>query len=261
MKGARAMRRRLDEGKRAMGSFVCELRSPAVAGFLAREGFDFLLVDTEHGIFDPREVEAHIAAARNAGLCPLVRVSTADRAEVMRALDAGAEGIMVPMVRSLDDAREAVAHSKYPPLGQRGAHFARPHVDFSPPADAGAYMDEANRALLTVLQIETLEAAEIVDELAALEGVDMLYIGPGDLSIALGHPGQVDHPEVLEVVGRMVRACREHGKLAGSHFNDTAHLAALAELGVQVYGFGAVVRMLAAGVAGQAAAARQALGE
>lgn len=254
------MRQKLQAGKRAMGSFVCELRSPAVAGLLAREGFDFILVDTEHGIFDPREVEAHIAAARAAGLCSLVRVSTTDRAEIMRVLDAGAEGIMVPMVRSLDDARRAVAHSKYPPLGQRGAHFARPHNDFSPPTDTAAYMAEANKSLLTVLQIETLEAAEIVDELAALDGVDMLYIGPGDLSIALGHPGQVNHPDVLAVVERMVQACRAHGKLAGSHFNDTAHLPALAERGVQVYGFGAVVRMLAVGVADQAAAARQALG-
>jgi 4-hydroxy-2-oxoheptanedioate aldolase len=261
MHRAQAMRKKLADGGHAMGSFVCELRTPAVAGFLAREGFDFLLVDTEHGIFDPREVETHIAAAKAAGLCSLVRVSTTDRTEIMRVLDAGAEGIMVPMVRSLEDARRAVAHSKYPPLGQRGAHFARPHTDFGPPADPAAYMAEANKSLLTVVQIETLEAAHLVDELAAVDGVDMLYIGPGDLSIALGHPGQVDHPAVLEVVERMVHSCRRHGKLAASHFNNTDHLPALAERGVQVYGFGAVVRMLAVGVAGQAAAARKALGE
>lgn len=259
MRSAAKMRARLAQGRYAMGSFVCELRTPAVAGFLAAEDFDFLLVDTEHGLFDPAEVGRHIDAARAAGLCPLVRVSTGDRTEIMRVLDAGAEGIMVPMVRTVEDARRAVAHSKYPPLGQRGAHFARPHNDFSPPADLAAYMAKANEELFTILQVETLEAAACVDELAALDGVDMLYIGPGDLSIALGHPGQVDHPEVLDIVERMAAACKTHGKLAGSHFNDTRHLPALAQRGVQVFGFGAVVRMLAVGVQQQAAAARQAL--
>ena len=259
MELAGQLRQRLAAGHTALGSFVGEFRTPAIATLMGQVDLDFLLVDTEHGSLNPEDVAGHIVAAKSAGLTPWVRVSTVDRTEITRVLDAGAEGIMVPMVRSVEDARKAVAVSKYPPRGQRGAHFLRPHNNYQPPTDIGAYMNQANARLFTILQVETLEAAAQVDELAAVEGVDMLYIGPGDLSIAMGYPGQVGHPQVLEVVERMAQSCMAHGKFAGSHCNDPAMVAELVGRGIQVIGLGAVLRMLQVGMELVTAQARQGL--
>jgi 2-keto-3-deoxy-L-rhamnonate aldolase RhmA len=202
-----------------------------------------------------------IQAGKQAGICPLVRVPGPEQAEIKRALDAGAEGVMVPMCRTLAEVRQAVASSKYPPLGGRGAHFARPHTDFVAPADAAAFMDSANRSLLTIVQVETGEAAGIVEQIAAVPGVDMLYIGPGDLSIALGHAGDITHPEVMEVVDRTCRACATHGKIAGCHFATAQVLPDLRARGVRFVGYGAEIRMLRDGVERAGRAALEVLGQ
>lgn len=259
MELANRMRQRMDLGDVVLGTFVVELRTPAVARILQQSGFDFMLVDTEHGCFDPTVVALHIQAAKRWGVCPLVRVPGPERAEIKRVLDAGAEGVMVPMCETTEEVAAAVQSSKYPPLGRRGAHFARPHTEFCAPADMGVYMSSANKALLTIIQIETLGAAEKVEEIAATPGVDMLYLGPGDLSIAMGISGQITHPEVMDVVRRMGEACRRHGKICGCHFADPAVLPEMQRLGVRFAGYGAVVRMLQAGVSDMADSARRAL--
>ena len=255
----KSLRQRLGAGHTALGTFVVELRTPAVARFLQQGGFDFMLIDTEHGQFDAAEISEHIRAGKRWGVCPLVRVSGPERGEVMRALDGGAEGIMVPMCQSVEDAERAVEYSKYPPVGQRGAHFVRPHTEFAPPANLGDYMEEANRELLTIVQIETAAAVERVDEIAAVEGIDMLYMGPGDLSVAFGVPGQVTHPEVMAAAAEMGKACQRHGKIAGSHFTHPDALPELHSRGVRFVGFGAVVRMVQQSVIDAGAAVRQKL--
>ena len=120
-------------------------------------------------------------------------------------------------------------------------------------------MDQANRQLLTIIQIETSAAVEQVDEIAAIEGVDMLYLGPGDLSVALGIPGQVMHAKVLAAAAAIGKACQRQGKIAGSHFTHPDVLPELRSLGMQFVGYGAVVRMVQQSVVDAGAAARQAL--
>ncbi len=259
MRLAAAVRQRIKEGHFAMGTFVVELRTPALARFLQQAHFDFMLVDNEHGYWNPLDIAQQIDAGKRWGVCPLVRVSGPDRGEIMRALDAGAEGVMVPMANTVADVERAVEYSKYPPLGQRGAHFARPHNEFAAPEDLVEYMREANENLLTIVQIETQKAVDCLDELAAVPGVDMLYMGPGDLSIALGVPGQVEHPRILAVAERLVEACRTHGKIAGSHFVGTSMLEKLHQCGMQFGGFGAAVRMLQFGIGEMADRARAVL--
>ncbi|MFT5375309.1 MAG: 2-keto-3-deoxy-L-rhamnonate aldolase RhmA [Candidatus Latescibacterota bacterium] len=248
MQLAEALRHRVNSGEFVMGTFVGELRTPALARILQQATFDFMLVDNEHGNWNPQDIAQHIDAGKRWGICPLVRVSGPERGEIMRALDAGAEGIMVPMAKTLADVERAVEFSKYPPLGQRGAHFARPHNEFTPPKDIGAYMRAANEQLLTIVQIETEAAVERLDEFAATPGVDVLYLGPGDLSVALGVPGQVDHPRVMEVAERIVAVCRQHGKIAASHFVSVEMLGELRRRGIQLGAFGAAVRMLQYGI-------------
>ena len=259
MEAAKKLRQRIGQGHFAMGTFVVELRTPAVVRFLAQSDFDFMLVDNEHGYWNPLDIAQQIDAAKRWGICSLVRVSSADRGEIMRALDAGAEGVMVPMVRTMEDVERIVEYSKYPPLGQRGAHFARPHSGFTPPEDARCYMEDANEQLLTIVQIETQEAVDRIDEIAAVPGVDVLYLGPGDLSVAIGIPGQVEDPRVIEVAERIVRACEQHGKIAGSHFVNASMLEKVHACGMQLGGFGAAVRMLQFGIEEMAQRARSVL--
>ena len=118
---------------------------------------------------------------------------------------------------------------------------------------------DANEHLLTIVQIETEAAVNCLEDMAAVPGVDMLYMGPGDLSTALGVPGQVEHPRVLAVAERLVEACRKHGKIAGSHFVGTSMLEKLHQRGMQFGGFGAAVRMLQFGIAEMADRAREVL--
>ncbi len=253
------LRQRMRGGEVVLGTFVVELAGMAVPRVLQQGGFDFMVIDTEHGIFDPAAVAALIAAGKHRQVCPLVRVPGPERAEIKRVLDAGAAGVMVPMCENLEQVADAVASSKYPPLGKRGAHFTRPHTDFETPKDMGAYMAAANSALLTIIQIETPGAAAQLEQIATLPGVDMLYLGPGDLSIALGHPGRVTHPEVMAVTERLAAACRRQGKIAGCHCTDPAVLPELRRLGVTFVGYGAEIRMFQAGVQQMGQAAHRAL--
>ena len=249
MQLVKQLRQRLAAGEKALGTFVAELNTAIVPPVLKQNGFDFMLIDTEHGCFNPAEVANLIQLGKRAELCPLVRVPSPDRAEIKRVLDAGAEGVMIPMSASLDDVRETVANSKYPPIGQRGAHLLRPHTDYVAPADAGEFMQEANDNLLTIVQIETEAALELCEEIAAMEGVDMLYVGPSDLSIALGHPMKGDHPDVLNAVERVGKACRAGGKIAGSHLGAVSIVPELVARDVQFLGFSSIERMLTMGVA------------
>ena len=120
-------------------------------------------------------------------------------------------------------------------------------------------MEDANEQLLTIVQIETQEAVDRIDEIAAVPGVDVLYLGPGDLSVALGIPGQVEDPRVVEVAEQIVRACEQHSKIAGSHFVNASMLKKIHACGMQLGGFGAAVRMLQFGIEEMAQRARSAL--
>ena len=223
MELAENLRARIAAGHIVMGTFVAELSAPAVAMILQQNDFDFMLVDTEHGCFDPAAVAQLILAGKEAGLCPLVRVPGPDQAEIKRVLDAGAEGIMVPMSQSLEDVQQVVNHSKYPPLGQRGAHFVRPHTRYMNPEDIADFMAEANRNLLTMVQIETRAAAELVDEIAAVEGVDTLLIGSRSGRTGLSRTGQAGRGPLFKS-GRSGGSDRPGDSVSGFRFDrENAH--------------------------------------
>lgn len=233
-----------------LGTFLTELRAPGAAAALRHAGFEFFLLDTEHGYYSPHDVTELMLTGKRHGICPFVRVSAPTHGEITHALDAGAEGILIPMVRSLDEVGRAVAQSKYVPLGVRGVHFLRPHTGFDPPADAQAFMDQANRTLITAVQIETPEAVDLIPDIAAVDGVDMLYLGPGDLSVAMGLGLAADHPRVLAVADRIVEACAQHGKMAAGHVGSPEHALKYIEKGMNVIGYGAALRLLRNGAAG-----------
>jgi 4-hydroxy-2-oxoheptanedioate aldolase len=234
---AQALRKKIESGQPVIGTFLVEFSGPAVIAATANAGFDFALVDAEHGNHNPRDVESTIAAGQQAGLCTIIRSPDANRAVLTRSLDAGAAGALVPFCSTMDDVREAVRATKYTPVGKRGAHLFRGHTAHRGPSDSATFMAEANRDLLTLVQIELAAAVPLVERIAATDGVDGLYIGPGDLSVDLGVPGRWDAPVVLEAIRATAAACRMHKKIMGCHIGRIEDVPALREMGVQMFGF------------------------
>ena len=166
-----------------------------------------------------------------------MRTADDGRDLITRSLDAGAAGVLVPAIDNLEQVKRVVAASKYVPVGRRGVHLFRGHTRYRPKTPR-QFLQEANRDVLTLIQIELRGAAEIVDEIAAMPGVDGLYIGPADLSVDLGVPGEPDSPLVQNVIRRAAAACRKHGKIMCSHLLREINSArALQSMGVQMFGY------------------------
>jgi 4-hydroxy-2-oxoheptanedioate aldolase len=236
-RSARALREKIEMGRSAIGTFMVEFSSPAAVSVMAGAGFDFVFLDAEHGNQNPREIEMAIESGYQAGLCLIIRPPDGNRAMITRSLDAGAGGVIVPFCSTLDDVNQTVRASKYAPVGKRGTHLFRGHTRHQAVENPAAFLAEANRDLLTIIQIELAAAVPLVDEIAAIDGVDGLYLGPGDLSVDLGVPGQWDSPLMLEAIRATSAACRKHGKIMGCHTDTLDNVAMLREMGVQMFGF------------------------
>lgn len=204
------LRARLRAGERAVGTMIAELRQPSVMQLLANAGFDFAIIDGEHGPFGPETVADLARAGVACGVTPIVRVPACEYTPIAQALDAGGQGVMVPRILGVEDAAEAVAIATYPPDGRRGSAMARGHTVFRG-GDVSAAMATMNDERLVMIQIETPSALEACEEIAALDGVDVLFVGPNDLSIALGVPGKLTDPLVEGAIDRVAAACRAAG--------------------------------------------------
>lgn len=177
-------------------------------------GFDMIYIDLEHSTMTLDATGQICLAALSAGVAPMVRVPANTPEYIQRVLDGGALGIVAPGIRSAAEAREVVRCAKYPPLGERGAGGALPHLEYRsfPTAEANAAMNEAT---MVVVQFESADAVEQAEEIAAVEGVDMVLIGVNDLLASMGLAGQLDHPKVRDAYARTIAACRKHGKHVG----------------------------------------------
>ena len=209
-----ALKDRLGGAEPMLGCWL-QLFSPIAAEIVAQAGYDCVMIDLEHGPGSVLDAVALMQAVQGRGCAPLLRVAANDPVEIKRVLDIGVAGVMIPVVDSQDEAAAAVAACRYPPEGIRGvAPIIVRAADYG--ADWRGYVERANRELLVICQIETGEAVGNVTEIAAVEGVDVLFIGPFDLSAALGHLGEPDHPEVLGAITDVERAAKAAGKrLAG----------------------------------------------
>lgn len=195
------------------GSWI-QLASPGVAEILANAEYDWIGLDCEHTAADIATVEAVARAVYGRGSSLLVRVSRCDTVEIRKCLDVGAHGVIVPLVETVEEAERAVAAAKYPPRGVRGFCFGRMNnwgVDFD------SYVKEANDRVAVVLMIESKTGVENVEKIAAVPGVDGLFIGPYDLSGSYGVPGETGHPLVQEARLRVVEAARKAGISSGQH--------------------------------------------
>src|SRR5205814_7064929 len=190
------------------------VRSVEIARIAKTAGFDSIYVDVEHSSLSLETTSQICIAALEIGIAPFVRVPSPRPEHVSRALDGGALGVIAPHIRSAAEAREVVASAKYPPFGERSMGGALPHLQYRslPAAEANAAMNEAT---MVVVQFETADAIDRADEIAAVEGVDMVLMGTNDLLADMGLAGQYEHERVREAYSRTIAARKKHGKHVG----------------------------------------------
>lgn len=208
------VKRTLQEGGVSLGTMVFGFAGPGVAQLAAHAGADFVLFDMEHTGWGIDTIRMLMAVSRSANTVPLVRIPATEYHFVARVLDVGSLGVMVPMVEDADQAKRIVSWSKYPPQGRRGAAFGVAHDDYTG-GDLVEKMTRANEETLTIVQIETAKGLENVDAIAAVPGLDVLWVGLFDLTNFLGIPGQLSHPHVDAALARTVAAAKRHGKAPG----------------------------------------------
>ena len=211
----------LAAGGVSLGTMAFEFASPGLARIAANAGAEFIIFDMEHSGWGIDTIRPLLASSRGADITPLVRVPAIVPHLFSTALDAGAHGLMVPMVETAEQARLIADSCRYPPAGKRGSAFGLAHDDYSG-GDIVAKMAAANDRLLLIAQIETATGVENVDAIASTGGIDVLWIGHFDLSASLGIPGQFAHTRYREAVATVLSACQRHGKTSGIMTADPA---------------------------------------
>lgn len=211
-------KRKLHEGKAVYGCFFRQAE-PSLAEFSAMQGWDFLIFDGEHGSLEARDIEGLARACELHDVTPIARVTTNQPHVILRFLDAGAHGVQVPWVNTAAEVESVVTAAKYGPRGERGLAGSR-QGGWGNTESLADFTVRANRETMVIVHIETAAAAEAVEEYTAVDGVDVLFIGPTDLSHSLGHPGNPGHPDVQKVMDRVaevvVASDRTLGIFAGS---------------------------------------------
>lgn len=205
------LRARLATGHFLLGSWLTIL-DPSVPELMAGAGFDLLVADGEHGPIATSDLVAMLIAVRASGVPLLYRVAANEPVRIMHALDAGASGVVVPQIRTVADAERAVAWCRYPPVGQRGIAPRRASGYGRGTAD---YLREANGLVTCCIQIETREALDDLDAILTVPGIDTILIGPNDLAAAIGHTGDIGHPDNEAAIARILERARAHGVPAG----------------------------------------------
>lgn len=197
---------KLRSGETVIGTFV-RMNSISME-ILGRTGFDFAIIDAEHGVHTMEDISNMIRAARSVGLSPIVRVPGTNVVNAMRALDAGADGVQIPQLTSLEQIREVCKATRYHPLGERGMCNYVAATGYSTiPFDE--HMRTSNEEVLVAIHVENAWAAEHIEEILEIPGIDVVFCGPNDMSESLGVPGQMQHPRVVALLDKVFHVCAE----------------------------------------------------
>lgn len=243
----KGLRQRALAGEQVLGSMVFEFFTPGISQVMKLAGCEYLIYDMEHAGFSIESLKTQVAHCRGLGIAPMVRVPRGEYHFLARALDVGAQGVMVPMVDSAEQARAIAEATRYPPKGRRGAAFGFPHDDYQP-GDPATKMKAADARNLVIAQIETERGLDCVEEIAAVDGIDCLWLGHFDLTNFLGIPGQFDNPQYVAAVKRIVAAGRKHKKALGFMAADAAWAKQYKRYGFNMIATGTDHGILMAGV-------------
>jgi 4-hydroxy-2-oxoheptanedioate aldolase len=247
------LRARIRAGDTLVGVFS-DLASPFAAELCGEAGFDWVVLDLEHGAATEADLLALLYAVGTTPMAPIVRPQSSERLRVGRALDLGAAGIMLPQLQSIDEVRTAVGYLRYPPAGQRGVALRTRGARLGTIGHADIAR-VVNEQIVGVVQIESIGSLAAADEIAALDEVDVLFVGPADLTHNLGIPGRFDDATYLDALRAVVAACRAHGKAAGILIYDAAGMPPLLELGFTFIGLGSEGAFVSTGARAMLAAA------
>jgi 2-dehydro-3-deoxyglucarate aldolase/4-hydroxy-2-oxoheptanedioate aldolase len=225
------LKRNVKAGKKVAGAWA-QLCSPFATEILARAGFDWILIDMEHAPGDMLTLVSQFQAMNGSGAAPVVRVPWNDLVWIKRILDAGAYGLMIPYVNTREEAIQAVRACKYPPLGIRGIAGSPRAAGYG--RDTASYLKRANDEIFVMLQVETPQAVDNLEEIAKVPGVDALFVGPMDLSTSMGHFGNPAHPEVQAMIAKVEEKAKRLGMPLGTISGGWEQSKALFDRGYQL---------------------------
>ena len=254
------LKQRLGRGEMALGIMLSEIYVPNITRLLAGCGYDFLLVDCEHGYFDMTQVANLIAVAEGVRLPVIVRVTQPSRTHVTKYLDMGAQGILLSNVEDRQEAERLVALCKYAPQGDRGVSTFRAHTGYSSD-DASGIMRRANDCVMVICQIESPQAVAQIDGITSIAGVDGVLVGPNDLSQHMGLFGQYAHPRMTDALRGVARSARRQNKWSGIITGDMELVKTCRELGMSYFSAGSELSVLHNGAVAQLGMLKNALQE
>jgi len=237
MNKAFSLRERILNGEVVYGLFY-KLNSPDVAEMVGNAGFDFIIVDTEHSNFSTYDVSNIIRAADSTGMSTVVRIFAATEEDVLHALDSGADGVQIPSITSVEVARKACTGTKYFPEGTRGLSMTQRSAMYGAWNKEESYFSYSNRNSLVVAHVENKEMAEKVEQLCDIPQIDVLFVGPGDLSQSMGKPGKLDDPEVVAVIEKVFKIALAKGKKVGIYCGNPAAVKKYTAMGATYIAYG-----------------------
>lgn len=211
------IKERLKRGDAILGTMVTTFDSPELPKILKVCGFDLFVVDCEHGYFDYSTVGNICAMAREVGIPAIVRIPEARREIVLKYMEMGATGLLLPNTDTVEQAQALVEYSKYFPMGNRGVSLMRAHSGFEKIDSATDYMKQSNDENILMIQVESPKSVENLEKILSVEGIDAAFVGPNDLSQSMGIMGQTDNPKFIEAVDHVISTAKAKGKYSGIH--------------------------------------------
>jgi 2-keto-3-deoxy-L-rhamnonate aldolase RhmA len=227
------LKQHLENGDNLLGTMITVFRNPDIVKMLQVVGFDFAIVDCEHGNFEYGEVAHIIGIARALGFPLIVRIPEARREVILKYMEMGADGLLLPSTETKEQAQLLVKYSKYAPLGDRGVSLTRAHTGYEK-VNAREYMDKVNAETILMCQIESKKGVKNIEEIMGVNGIDIAFVGPNDLSQDMGVLGQYKCPEMLDAYDKILAAAKNAGKHAGVHFGKKEFVAFCKKKGYQM---------------------------
>ncbi len=206
----RHLKARFRSGEVLLGGMLAEFLRPSLVKLYRQAGFDFLYIEYEHGFLDPARLVDTVLCARDSGLPVIAKTPQLERAEVAKLLECGIVGIQLPRTESRSEVETLRGYIKFPPLGTRAIAPGYGSSDYAQPTDWKSWMKEQDAEATLVVHIETKVGYQNAEEIISTPGVDMVYVGPGDFSVEMGHPGGYDHPDVSGPMEEILGICRKH---------------------------------------------------
>ena len=239
------MKEKLNSGQNVIGLFQNDI-NPNITEIMGLLGFDFVIVDGEHTTFNPNLAEEHFRAAELRDISSVTRIGQNDQQVIQKFLDAGSQGVLMPLINNKTDAKSVVDSVKYPPVGKRGLASGRGSA-YGIPQSVKEHVDSSNKETLVAIQIETTEAMENVDAISSIDEVDVLFFGPSDISSSFGIHGQINDPKVRDTISDLSKIAIGNGKACGTIARGADDFKFYKEAGFQWFCSG-VTNMLQSGM-------------